>query len=461
MRAAIYLRISLDRTGEALGVARQLEDCTAAAAAAGWEVHEVFTDNDVSATKSRPRPAYRRMLAAVESGEIDAIVAWAPDRLYRRLADLEELIPLVERHGTTIRTCRAGEFDLATPLGKMIARILGAVATGEVDVKRDRHMRSVQQGRELGRVPGSRARMFGWDRDGRPVAAEAAAAKWMVEEFARTQSMGKILQELARRDLTTTLGNPWTRQAVLKYLRNPRLAGHSALRGEIVGTSTWPAIVDPDTWSQVRALLASRQTGRQPPRVALLAGLIYCCCGKRMITGARNQGRGGARIYRCEPTPGRSTCGRTISAIETEEIVEVAVQGWLQRPEYRARLAELRQHPQVQTTEIGALEVRIAELERQLDQPGVPVDTILRAVGRARTRQESLLAEVAASATLQASTSIADGDWPEDLRRRRALVDLAVERVTIGPSRRNGGRFDPHRVDVTRRPPPACQTGTT
>jgi len=46
VRAAIYTRISDDRHGEALGVARQERDDRELADRRGWVVDRVFTDND-------------------------------------------------------------------------------------------------------------------------------------------------------------------------------------------------------------------------------------------------------------------------------------------------------------------------------------------------------------------------------------------------------------------------------
>ena len=54
-RAAIYLRISLDTTGEGLAVERQREDCEKIAAARGWTVVETYIDNSISASKRNVR----------------------------------------------------------------------------------------------------------------------------------------------------------------------------------------------------------------------------------------------------------------------------------------------------------------------------------------------------------------------------------------------------------------------
>ena len=51
-------------------------------------VVEVFCDNDASAYGRKPRWAYERMLAAVKSASIDAIVTWHDDHLHRPPKDL-------------------------------------------------------------------------------------------------------------------------------------------------------------------------------------------------------------------------------------------------------------------------------------------------------------------------------------------------------------------------------------
>ncbi|MFP5368274.1 MAG: recombinase family protein, partial [Actinomycetes bacterium] len=58
MKAAIYMRISLDSTGQGLGIERQREACLRHAEYKGWEVVGEYVDNYVSATKSKPRPEY-------------------------------------------------------------------------------------------------------------------------------------------------------------------------------------------------------------------------------------------------------------------------------------------------------------------------------------------------------------------------------------------------------------------
>src|SRR3712207_638802 len=88
-RAAVHCRISSDPRGLGLGVERQRQDCTDLAQKRGWAVVGTFTDNDTSAYSGKARPQYAALMAAVEAGEIDVILAWDPDRLHRSPAELE------------------------------------------------------------------------------------------------------------------------------------------------------------------------------------------------------------------------------------------------------------------------------------------------------------------------------------------------------------------------------------
>ena len=59
-------------------------------------VAEVFVDNDVSAYSGKRRPRYEALLESVERGQIQALVAWHPDRLHRAPKELERFIDVIE-----------------------------------------------------------------------------------------------------------------------------------------------------------------------------------------------------------------------------------------------------------------------------------------------------------------------------------------------------------------------------
>jgi len=447
LRVAIYLRISKDKTGEAAGVDRQREDCLALVAGLGWTVFEVYVDNDTTASdRKKPRRGYLQMLKDIRAGSIDAVVAWHPDRLYRRLADLEDLIEAIDRNNVIMRTVRAGEIDLSTPTGRMLARILSATAQAEVEVKADRWARSWQQGRERGQVPGTGTRLFGYTRDGEVIEHEKAIAVQLAEDIIAGVPLMEVSRQLEAQGILSTRNGVWRPAAIRQYLCNPRIAGYSTLRGEIVAEGQWEPLLDRDTWETVRALIQSRGRSNRP-RVSLLNGLLFCGapgCGYRMITS----GSRAVRTYRCPNRPGMPGCGRVSGNAEPiEEIVEAYARTRLDDPRVRTALRELSHvGAPAALAEITNLEARILELDDQLDQPGVPVETLLRARSKAKERLEQ--AQRALEASTPAVLPPVGSEWPTDLERRARRVSLVVGKVYLDPATQRIRAFDENRVRI-------------
>jgi len=108
VRAAIYVRISSDRSGAGLGVARQEEDCRALCERLGWTAVLVYCDNDVSAYSGKPRPQWNQLQADIAAGLIDAVACWHVDRLTRSPRELEEVIDLHDKRGVMLATVTGG-----------------------------------------------------------------------------------------------------------------------------------------------------------------------------------------------------------------------------------------------------------------------------------------------------------------------------------------------------------------
>lgn len=451
MRAAIYCRISRDMSGESLGVTRQLEDCRALVGTLGWTEVAVYSDNDISAASGKPRPQYRQMLKAIEAGEIEAVVAWAPDRLYRRLADLEGLITVIEARDVALRTVKAGDIDLSTAYGRMIARILGSVAQGEGEVKSERWKRSIRQRRETGTVHTMGPRLYGYQRDGTIIPHEREHLEWAAGQILDGAALVRTVINLNERGSRTTLGNEWNRAGLKKTLTNPRLAGMSVLNGDVVGVGQWEPIFDAETFEALREAFAVRKgTVPRRPRVALLLGLAKCGkCGADLKSSRRYREQGeNTRTYKCATLPGtKRGCGGIVIAAEPlEEIVEEYAKARATDPRTQAYIAELSAKSGEHASEALSLEARIRELEDQLSEPGVPVAAIVRAIDRSKERLEHLRATA-----IEPMPHITAGiEWPTDLARRARAVRNVVAEVIIMPAE-SGWTFEPKRVKIIGR----------
>src|SRR5437773_7836486 len=127
-RTALYARLSQDRNGESTGTDRQLADARAVAAARGWQVVAEHVDRDLSAYSGTERPGFEQLLADVEGGSIDLILAWKLDRLLRRPRDFERVWALCEAAGANIATVRDGIDTSAPMVGKLLPRFMAAFA---------------------------------------------------------------------------------------------------------------------------------------------------------------------------------------------------------------------------------------------------------------------------------------------------------------------------------------------
>ncbi|WP_313278412.1 recombinase family protein [Timonella senegalensis] len=120
---------------DGLAIDRHRTQCEAIAQHKGWDVHETYVDQSISATdKAKKRPAYDRMVADYHAGSFDAIICWDLDRLTRQARQLEDWIDAAEERGLKLVTAN-GEADLSTDGGRMYARIKAAVARAEVERK--------------------------------------------------------------------------------------------------------------------------------------------------------------------------------------------------------------------------------------------------------------------------------------------------------------------------------------
>lgn len=291
--AAIYCRISDDREGDGLGVGRQEEDCRAVAAARGWNVSpgHVYVDNDrgASTLSKKKRPAYDRMIAAVEDGQVDAIAYYSNSRLTRRPMEWLRLIQFVNTHGLELASKVSGQHDLTTADGRAVALTIAAWDAAEAERIGERQRRKQQQMRESGKHHGGR-RLFGYapavpgeagSREAlHPTEAPAIAAA--VQTVLAGGSCWQVMQQWNRDGVLTATGKQWRDPgSVKRTLLNPTLAGLLTHQGEVIGEGDWPAVIGRAEQEAMRVLLGDKARAGAGRR-HILSGLVFCACGNRM-----------------------------------------------------------------------------------------------------------------------------------------------------------------------------------
>lgn len=319
MTTAIYARISDDRR-DGVGVENQITTCREWCAAEGWTPATEYIDNDVSASvyAKKPRKAFQALLRAVEAGEVERIVTFATDRLYRQPRELEVLIPLAER--VEVRSKVGGLIDLSTAGGRLNARIQGALAANESDLRSERIRLAQTRSRSNGDPHGG-ARPFGflalggstgrsWDPR-QHEQKEAALIRQAASDVLAGARIGDVARQWNAAGVPQASGivGRWHPTTIRSVLTNPRIAGLVSYRGDVLGPGDWPAIVDRQTWERVRSELELRRARFAVVRRQqyLLSGVLVCgICGSTLSHGVTRR----SIVYRCYKGPGIPGCGR-------------------------------------------------------------------------------------------------------------------------------------------------------
>jgi DNA invertase Pin-like site-specific DNA recombinase len=306
----------------------------------GYIVEGIFKDNDISAYSGRVRPDYRRLLAAMEAGAVDVVIAWHTDRLHRSPRDLEEYIAVCEANHIDTVTVQAGELDLATASGRLVARMLGAAARHESEQKSERVRRSRQQAAESGKPNGRLG--YGYHADRTVNLEEAAVLREACDRLLAGETLYAVTTDLNRRGIPSPRGRPggWKSANLRDTITRATLAGWREWRpgtgstkggyglGAFLARGTWVPVLKRDQVERLRALLfdPERRTSRRPVD-NLLTGVLRCgICGLGLNGAVDNRNRKSPRRYRCIRQPGDAHCGRiSIVAEPVEAIVAAAV----------------------------------------------------------------------------------------------------------------------------------------
>jgi site-specific DNA recombinase len=281
MRAAIYPRLSKDRSGISENVEVQISECEAYAEEHGWTVIGCFPDNDLSASKysTKPRPGYQALLAAICADQVDVVLVTEMERLYRRMEELTHLIKLAE--STSLRRIEKTDgngYDLST--GEGIHNAISAVNNAQLESRKisDRSRRKKGAQARAGYFSGGR-RPFGYDyipavrdsqgnvvKPGRlvPNRREAAALRYAALRILNGATTRAVARDLNDRKIFTTMENLWRAHTLKRTLLSKYVLGIREHRYTDPATTqhisreysaTWSAILQRQTWEQMHVIL--------------------------------------------------------------------------------------------------------------------------------------------------------------------------------------------------------------
>jgi site-specific DNA recombinase len=160
------------------------------------------------------------MLADLQAGRLNAVLAYSSSRFYRRVRELDELIDLFNERQIEVATVVSGRIDLTTADGRMTARLLAVIDQGEAERIGERSARAKADLKANGSWLGGGARAYAYERikdeagkvrEHRIVASEQAVLREVANRALAGESLNRIGMDLtaaAFRPPRAAAGNP-------------------------------------------------------------------------------------------------------------------------------------------------------------------------------------------------------------------------------------------------------------
>ncbi len=414
-------------------------------------------------SSGKPRPAYEQMMGEIGTGNVDAVVAWHPDRLHRSPKELERFIDTIEASGTAVATVQGGEYDLSTAAGRMTARVVGAVARHESEHKSERARSKAAQLAQSGKLGGGGTRPLGFDNDFLTIRdSEAVEIRDAARRLLAGESVYGIVVDWQRRGVNSPTGIHWRSVPFRRMILSPRIAGLREHRGQVVSKAEWdPIISEAEHYALVTLFADKARRPADRPRAYLLTGGLLRCglCDSKLVARPKGDKR---RCYVCASGPNFNGCGKIRSLAEPlEDLLRDLIAVRLAGPGLAQALADAANQDAEASGAMAALADQEAKLE--LLAADFAADRIshkewLAARDAVSAKADALRTQMAsrntgaALATLPSTEEGLRERWDsETMEWRRRLVGLLVDRVTANPAVRGRNFFDPSRFHVAWR----------
>src|SRR5262245_31517338 len=174
----------------------------------GWEVVRARYDDGGFSGATMQRPALERLLADIESGDIDVVVVYKVDRLSRSLGDFAQMMQRFDRHGVSFVSVTQ-QFNTTNSMGRLTLNMLLSFAQFERDIAgeriRDKLAATRKKGMWVSGQPplGYRLQKEGEERKLYVVPEEAVLVRKIFSGYLETPSLIDLAERLNAAGHTT------------------------------------------------------------------------------------------------------------------------------------------------------------------------------------------------------------------------------------------------------------------
>lgn len=300
-RAVIYIRVSTGRQGDQFSPETQKQDTTRKADQLGFEVVKTFSDEESGRTDNREQLQSMLAFCCQKKNRIDAVIVYNFSRLNRNTKDFLNVKFLLSSHGVMLYSCMEPSGS-DTPTEVAIQTILGAVNQLDSENKSlivaSNMKQRFMQGYPLTKPSiGYKSTIIDERKSHIPNEPIFTVLKTMWYRIRDEKlSINQIVEELNKTGVAK-----FNKQTVSRIFSSKYYLGINVSKkyGEV--PAKHPAMIDYETYSQVRYILSGRRVSegkRHHLREDFpLRGIMLCPICKRFLSSAWSKGRNGKYGY--------------------------------------------------------------------------------------------------------------------------------------------------------------------
>ena len=336
-RVAGYARVSTDNDEQLTSYEAQVDYYTRHIQSnPDWEFVEVYTDEGISATSTKKRDGFNRMVADALGGKIDMIITKSVSRFARNTVDTLTTVRQLKEKGVEVYFEKENIYTLDSK-GELLITIMSSLAQEESRSISENVTWGQRKRFADGKVSLPYARFLGYDRgeDGLPKIneEEAVTVRLIYRMFLEGKTPHAIAKYLTTKGIPSPGGkNRWQQGTIRSILTNEKYKGDALLQkkytvdfltkkqkvneGEVPQyyvENSHPAIVLPEVFNMVQQEMKRRKTA--PCRhsgAGIFASRIVCgeCGGYYGSKVWHSTDKYRRTIYQCNNKfKGKGKCG--------------------------------------------------------------------------------------------------------------------------------------------------------
>lgn len=304
-KVAGYARVSTDSEEQQTSYAAQVSYYTDyIQKRPDWEFVGVYTDEGISATNTRHRDGFNRMIADALDGKIDLIVTKSVSRFARNTVDSLTTVRKLKEKGVEVYFEKENIYTLDSK-GELLITIMSSLAQEESRSISENVTWGQRKRMADGKVSLPYGRFLGYRKgeDGLPeiVPEEAEIVRFIYRSFMHGSTPHHIAETLTFKNILTPGGKEvWTTSTIESILTNEKYKGSALLQkkftvdfltkktkvneGEVPQyyvEESHPAIIPPEEFELVQAeYLRRKRLGRKYNSKSIFTARLICeCCG--------------------------------------------------------------------------------------------------------------------------------------------------------------------------------------